>query len=191
MKYLLIIILLLIGVAVYAALPNWIGCDAEPANVSTSTTNAYSYIYDEQATDDGHIDSAEAYIAYSEAGAIIQFGIFENTAGNTFRDTGVTIEFAVEIGLNKFTIDPPMVIKTGQYLGFFLEDDGVCSLEKETSGGGGYRYLASTDAIDSVVSDNTFTLSGNSTHDMQLRAYVTAVEEEAAPMGRRRKIILQ
>ena len=175
----------------YADLPNWIGCDAEPAESNDNTTNLFTYLYDEQATDQGQIDSAEINLAYSEAGAVVQFAVFENTGGTTFRDITRTEELAVtvESGLNKYKFDANsvMLIDVGDYVGFYLKDDGVCTMEKETSGGGGYHFY-SGDAIDSTESDVTFTLSGNSTHDIQFRLYITATgeEEEAIPARRRR-----
>ena len=171
--YVCVWFVLVFGVAY--ALPSWIGADAEPQSSASFTTSDFTFIYDEAAAITGTIDSIEYFTDDNTSGSVF-FGVFSKS-GSNFTDvqsaTGLdaTADALIQLGAPAdFTA---MAISTGEYIGFYISTG---TMDKATSGGGGYWFF-SGNAIDGGDAD-AFTQSGNTTHDIQIRAYITAVGGE-------------
>ena len=175
-------LVLLLSVIVYAALPAWLGCGAEPANKSTTTQANYSNLHTVACEESGEVTQIQAYL--NTAGSGVQFAVLSKD-GNNFTDDHYTSALATSTGLNTWNAPgdfTALPIEVGEYIGFHIEDNGL--VDKATSGGTGYYYL-SGDGIGDGDADG-FTLSGNSSHDMQFRFYIESAG--APPTGRRERV---
>lgn len=162
--FIIVAVVVCMACLVYAA-EVWVGVNAEPSDQAEAVSSSYTYIYNEAATADGSIDSIEVYIADPGSGAQLQFAVFHYVSGTTFRDSVISADINVSsAGLEVYAIDPPMAIKTGQYLGFYTAG---CTIDRAASGPGAY-YLSS-DNIDDTPGNLVFTAQADK--DMQVRAY--------------------
>lgn len=165
------------------ALPAWIGCDAEPADESGSSVADYTYIFDEAHNQGaGFITRIEVYVD-DYSGGVMDFAVFRNVSGDSFIDDHAVLALSIANGLNVFTSPgdfdaSDLPIEDGEYIGWYLTSDGL--IDKATSGGPGYRY-DSGDQISATPAASTFTTSGNTTHEFQIRAYVEETATTAAP----------
>lgn len=157
---------------------DFIGTQAEPADKADATLNNYTLIYDDAANIDGTIALIECYInTIANSGVTIQFAIMHQVSTYVFRDSLVSDQFDMTQGsgyLDTFNLSPPLVIKTGQYLGFYITGGGDRKLDRELSGGGGDYYF-NADRIDGTPSNETY---GHNTagRDIQIRGHITMVD---------------
>ncbi len=166
----IICVLLTIGYIVAYAASGWFGCDNEPANEDSSTVDGSTYISDEASTITGTIDSVEYFV--DDISLTLDLAVFSKS-GSNFTDLGTILSLpatsTILYQLNSSSDFTAITINAGEYIGSFQSSSG--RLERSSTGGPGYWFFIG-DAIDGGDAD-AFTLSGNSTHEIQIRVFIT------------------
>jgi hypothetical protein len=159
----------------------WIGTDGEPVAGNSQSTANYSYIFDEAATEGGFITIIECYIQ-DDSGGVLNFAVFNDNGGGSNTDEHAELSLPISNGLNQFVdgVDfdkEDLPIDIGQYIGFYITSNGL--MDKETTGGPGYKFDSGSQ-ITATPAASTFTTSGNTSHDTQIRAFIEAASSSSS-----------
>ena len=151
----------------------WHGCDAEPAVGNGSSTANYTYIFDEVVPTGGNISKIEIYVS-NESGGVLDFAVFNDNGGSSYTDEHAVLALAISNGLNQFESpgdfdSDDLPIDVGQYIGCYVTSSGIWT--KITSGGPGYKF-DQNDQISGSPAASTFSTSGNSSHEFQIRVWI-------------------
>ncbi|MCK5642720.1 MAG: hypothetical protein KAJ19_18065 [Gammaproteobacteria bacterium] len=152
----------------------WFGCDAEPASGEGNSTANYTYIFHESCPIAGNITKIEIYVGNESAG-VLDFAVFTGAGGaGSYTDTHSELALPISNGLNQYYdgVDfdkADLPIEIGEWIGAYITSSGIW--RKKTSGGPGYLY-DSGDQISGTPAASTFSLSGNSSHEMQIRVWI-------------------
>ena len=152
----------------------WFGCDAEPATGNGSSTANYTYIFHESSPVAGNITKIEIYVS-DESGGVFDFAVFTGPGGaGSYTDAHSELALPISNGLNQYEdgVDfdkADLPIEIGEWIGAYITSNGIW--RKITSGGPGYLY-DQNDQISGSPAASTFSLSGNSTHEMQIRVWI-------------------
>ena len=152
----------------------WFGCDAEPAVGNGTSVANYSYIFHEAVPTGGNISKIEIYVS-NESGGVLDFAVFNGPGGaGSYTDEHAILSLAISNGLNQYESpgdfdSNDLPIDVDQYIGCFITSSGIWT--KITSGGPGYLY-DSGDQISGTPASSSFSLSGNSTHEFQIRVWI-------------------
>ena len=152
----------------------WFGCDAEPAFGNGDSVANYTYIFHESCPTAGNITKIEIYVSNPTIG-VLDFAVFTGAGGaGSYTDAHSELALPISIGLNQYYdgVDfdkANLPIEVGEWIGLYITSSGIWT--KITSGGPGYLY-DSGDQISGTPSASTFSLSGNSTHEFQIRVWI-------------------
>jgi len=159
------------------ALPYWYGCDNEPASGDGNSTANYTYIFHESCPEAGFITKIEIYIG-DESGGVFDFAVMDGPGGaGTYTDEHFVEGLAISNGLNQYEAPgdfaaDALPIDIGQWLGVYITSNGIWRKIGSAGPGPGYLY----DQNDQIGngSGSSFSLSGNSDDEFQIRVWISS-----------------
>lgn len=162
--------------SLWAPLGDWYGCGQEPYTADGNSTANYTYIFHEVVGASGYITKIEIYVS-DESGGVLNFGVMDGPGGaGSYTDEHAVVSLAISNGLNQYesptdfgATDLP--IDADQYIGVSLTSGGIWRKLTGGSPGPGYLY-DSGDQISASPSASTFSLSGNSGNEFQVRVWI-------------------
>lgn len=152
----------------------WFGADDEPGDRDGTTVANYTYIFDEAITVSGTIIEIQVYVA-DASGGVLDFAVFRNTSGSSFSNDHAALGLNITNGPNVFKSAngdfDPLPVDVGEYIGFFITSDGLMDRWQTGGPGPGYMY-DSGDQIGAAPNSTTFTISGNTGYELQIRVKI-------------------
>lgn len=171
--------LLFWGISGGAPYYTYLGSNSQPADSDNESGQDNTYVFDEASPVTGYIVRIEMYI-YDAGSGTVDFAVFSKS-GTSFTDEHAVSGLAVTTGYNVFThaggdFDATnLPISAGEYIGWYLNATGNIDKDSINGRGPGYWY-DSGDQISGTPAATTYTLSPNTTHENQIRVYISSVD---------------
>ena len=155
----------------------WFGCDNEPVTGDGNSTANYTYIFHESCPVAGNISKIEIYVG-DESGGVFNFAVFTGSGGaGSYTDAHAVLSLPISNGLNQYESpsdfdSDDLPIEIGEWIGVSLTSGALWRKIGDAGPGPGYLF-DSGNQITGTPAASTFSLSGNSDDEFQIRVWIT------------------